>query len=389
MIGEFSFRYNDVVLHFGVGVLKKIFTRVVSGHSNALVISSRTAARVSGALEDVTSALRSAGVSYIIYDKILPNPDTETADTVIDIAKRENVDLVIGIGGGSVIDVAKVVSLAATTELRSIDLIRGSKQTRASADTLKLVAVNLTHGTGSEVNRFAVLTVKGTIEKRGFTARYPDVSFDDPYYTRTLDRNQSIYTSLDAFYHAYESATSRRTNIMVSSLAQIAITHIVESLPKVLEDPSCIELRARLLYASMIAGLAVDIAGGSHLNHALEHGFSGLQPKLPHGAGLAMFGPTVIYYTHKAVPEVSARLLKALDPSIKPISDDAEKARKIVEDFQKSIGFSERLSDYGISEKDVAPVLDFVERTIVERYHANIPFTVSRGMLERIVLSVL
>lgn len=386
-IGEFAFRYNGVDIFFGAGVVSRKLPGVVSGYVKALIITSKTAARVSGALEDVMRALEKVGVRYIVYDKVTPNPNTELADEATLIAESEGVDIIFAVGGGSVIDVAKTVSVIANTGFSSVDLVRGQELPRTGG--LGLVVVNLTHGTGSEVNRFAVLTVSGTIEKRGFRAKYPNVSFDDPLYTRTLSRNQSIYTSLDAFYHAYESATSRNSNIMITTLAHSAINLIVRNLPRVLEKPEDIEARSKLLYASMIAGIAIDLAGGSHLNHALEHGFSGLNPALPHGAGLAMLGPRVVYYTHKAVPEVSALLLKTIDPTIKPISEDAEKAMRAVEEFQRSLGFTEKLSQYGISMKDVNLALNFVERAIAERYHANIPFSVTRAMLEEIAFSAL
>ncbi|MGC8983067.1 MAG: iron-containing alcohol dehydrogenase [Desulfurococcaceae archaeon] len=386
LAGKFRLRYNDVEVYFGRGVLKEKLEEVVKGYVKALVITSKTAARVSGALSDVARALSSAGIEYVLYDKVAPNPYTSMADEAAELAESEGVDLILAVGGGSVIDVAKAASLLAGSKVSARDLVMGAK---ASPHRTSLVVVNLTHGTGSEVNRFAVLTIDGTIEKRGFVARYPNVSFDDPVYTTTLSRQQTIYTSLDAFYHAYESATSKRSNIMVLSLAEQAVSHIAESLGRVLEEPTNVEARARLLYASMIAGIAIDLSGGSHLNHALEHGLSGVNPRIPHGAGLAMLGPRVVYYTHKASPEASARLLRHLDPSIRPVPDDADKAAKAVEAFQKSLGFAERLSDYGLAESDLKKALDFVEKTIAERYHANMPFSVTRELLEEIARTAL
>lgn len=382
----FKFRYNDVELYFGVGVVKKYLAQVVKGYVKALVITSRSAARVSGALEDVARALSSSGVEYVVFSGVEPNPYASVANKAAMIAESEGVDLVIAVGGGSVIDVAKVASVIAYSNIRAEQVVL-SKQVPPSR--LSLIAVNLTHGTGSEVDRFAVLTIDGTIEKRGFAVRYPSISFDDPMYTVTLNRNQTLYTSLDAFYHAYESSTSRRSNIMVASLGEVAVEHIAESLHRALENPRDIEARSKLLYASMIAGIAIDLAGGSHLNHAIEHAFSGLNPKLPHGAGLAIFGPEVVYYTHKAVPEKSARILRHIDPSIKPVPEDADRARNAVKKFQEEHGFAERLSDYGIARSDIKQALDFVEKAIKERFHLNMPFEITRQELEEIVLRCL
>lgn len=378
----FKFRYEGVEVFFGPGSLREHFANRVKGYQRVLVVTSRSAARVSGALGDVEKTLRELGVYYTVYSSVKPNPDTSVANEVAELARAERAEAVVGVGGGSVIDVAKTASIIAKSGLRAEDLLFKRVQV---AETLPLIIVNLTHGTGSEVNRFAVLTLSGTIEKKGFVAKYPTVSFEDPVYTTTLSYKQSLYTTLDAFYHAYEAATSKRANLLVVSLAEVAIANIAEYLRRALEKPGDLEARTRLLYASMIAGVSIDVAGGAHLNHAIEHGFSGLKPELPHGAGLALFGPVVVYYTHKAVPEVSARLLKYIDPSIKPVSEDAERAMKAVEEFQRSHGFNERLSDYGVERSDVERVVDFVVGSISERYHVMMPFPVSRELVIEIV----
>jgi alcohol dehydrogenase class IV len=382
----FRFKYGEVEVLFGPGSLREQLASRIRGYQRVLLVTSRSAARVSGALEDVERILREHSVDYTIYSGVKPNPDTTTANEVSELAKQSNVDCIIGIGGGSVIDVAKTASITAKCSLRAEDLLARRVQV---SETIPLIVVNLTHGTGSEVNRFAVLTITGTIEKRGFVARYPTTSFEDSVYTTTLSVKHTLYTTLDAFYHAYEAATSRRTNLLVLSLAEKTIVNIAEYLGRALNNQRDLEARTMLLYASMLAGMSIDIAGGAHLNHAIEHGFSGLNPDLPHGAGLAMFGPMVVYYTHKAVPEFSAALLKHLDPSIKPVSEDAERAKRVVEEFQKKHGFNERLSDYSLDKQSAERVVDFILKAINERYYVMMPFPVTREVVVKIVESAL
>jgi len=382
----FRFKYGEVEVFFGPGSLREHLASRVQKYKKILVVTSRSAARVSGALSDVERILRECSVDYVVYSSVKPNPYTDTANEVAQLAQESGVEAVMGIGGGSVIDVAKTVSIITRSSLRAEDLLTRRVQV---PETLPLIIVNLTHGTGSEVNRFAVLTLSGTIEKRGFVAKYPTISYEDPLYTTTLNLKQTLYTTLDAFYHAYEAATSRRTNLLVLSLAETAVANIAEYLKRALREPSNLEARTRLLYASMLAGVSIDIAGGAHLNHAIEHGFSGLKPELPHGAGLAMLGPMVVYYTHKAVPEISARLLRHLDPSIKPASEDAERAMRVVEEFQRNHGFNEKLSDYGVERSDIDRVVEFVVRSINERYHVMMPFPVTREVIIKIVESAL
>ncbi len=105
-------------------------------------------------------------------------------------------DLVIAIGGGSVIDTAKVASVVAASGGRVEDYLYFRMKTKRM---IPLIAINLTHGTGTEIDRYAVITIDETRGKRGIGIRYPDISFDDPRYTLTLPENQTLYTSLDAF----------------------------------------------------------------------------------------------------------------------------------------------------------------------------------------------
>ncbi len=381
---SFSFRYNDVRLFFGVGIVRDKLYEVLDGCRRALLITSRSAARVSGALGDVIEVLRKRGIEYVLYDKVVPNPYASIADEAGRIAIENSVDTIIAVGGGSVIDVAKVVSVIARTKAGAADIITGRAPIPREGFP-RLIAINLTHGTGSEVDRWAVLTIDGTFDKRGSEVRYPDIGFDDPIYLKTLNRDQTIYTSLDAFYHAYESATSSVSNQFTITLAREAIEIIRFVLPEAIRDLSNIVHRSRLLYASMIAGICIDLSG-THLNHLLEHPISGLHPEIPHGAGLAMLGPMVVYYTHKALPEISTHMLKPLDPGIRPVSGDCERAYRAVKEFQESIGFSKRLGDYGLSRSDVEKV---VEHAMRSANLLSLPFTPSADILRDIVLKSL
>ncbi len=374
---QFKIRFGEVELYFGPGVLRDNSKQALQGSKKAVIVSSKSAAKISGAFDDIVSVLNTLGIEYTVFNKVTPNPTTGIVNELVELIEGYNADTIIAIGGGSVIDTAKVASILPYTGVKAEEYVYGK---RPQGSKLKLIAVNLTHGTGSEVDRFAVLTVSGTIEKRGFITRYPDISFDDSYYTLTLSREQTLYTTLDAFYHAYEAATSKRNNIFVLTLAEEAVEKVTSYLEKTLSEPRNLEARTNLLYASMLAGMCIDTSG-THLVHALEHGFSGLNPDLPHGAGLAIVGPYAAYYIHKAVPEESARILRILDPSIKPVSEDAEKAVKIIQEFQRKHGFEQRLSDYGIREVDLEKVVEFVEKTIRERYSVNLPLNIDKSTL--------
>lgn len=115
-----------------------------------------------------------------------------------------------------------------------------------------------------------------------------------------------IYTSLDAFYHAYEAATQREASPFVLMLSTEAIRLVRSWLPRALTSPQDLIARYWLLYASMLAGIAIDLAGTS-IVHTIEHVLSGLNPQLAHGCGLGIVRPRSAYYIHRASPEASAR----------------------------------------------------------------------------------
>jgi alcohol dehydrogenase class IV len=379
---KFKLRYADTTLFFGEKSIADLEAWVRGKQIIGLVMS-RSAAKTSGALQEVLEILTTHNIVYVPFNDVTPNPSASQAVSCAELFRKERVDSIIAIGGGSVIDVGKTVSLLINSNLSPSDLVKGVRAEKA----IPLAAVNLTHGTGSEVDRYAVLTFEETGEKRGFTARYPEVSIDDPRFTLTLPRDQTLFTSLDAFYHAYESATSSYTNMFVQTLSSEAAEIITNNLPETLENLKSIERRSRLLYASMIAGISIDIAL-THLNHALEHAFSGLNPNLPHGEGLAILGPRIIYHVHKAVPEDSAVILKHLDPSIRPVAEDAEKAYTAVKEFQRRLGLERKLSDYGFGPDDIPSIVSYTMKMIKERYKST-PLIVNEDVIKDIILDAL
>jgi alcohol dehydrogenase class IV len=379
---KFKLRYADTTLFFGEKSIADLEAWVRGKQIIGLVMS-RSAAKTSGALQEVLEILTTHNIVYVPFNDVTPNPSASQAVSCAELFRKERVDSIIAIGGGSVIDVGKTVSLLINSNLSPSDLVKGVRVEKA----IPLGAVNLTHGTGSEVDRYAVLTFEETGEKRGFTARYPEVSIDDPRFTLTLSRDQTLFTSLDAFYHAYESATSSYTNMFVQTLSSEAAEIIANNLPETVENLKSIEHRSRLLYASMIAGISIDIAL-THLNHALEHAFSGLNPNLPHGEGLAILGPRIIYHVHKAVPEDSAVILKHLDPSIRPVAEDAEKAYTAVKEFQRRLGLERKLSDYGFGPDDIPSIVSYTMKMIKERYKST-PLIVNEDVIKDIILDAL
>ena len=229
---------------------------------------------------------------------------------------------------------------------------------------LPIVAINLTHGTGSEVNRFAVATVTHLNYKPAiaYDCIYPRFAIDDPALMSALSPNQTRYVSIDAVNHVVEAATTTCSNPFAVMLAAETIRLVHANLPRILAHPDNLRARYDLAYAAMMAGAAFD-NGMLHLTHALEHPLSAVKPTLSHGLGLAMLLPAVIEECYPARPQVLAHILKPIVPGLSGMPDEAPKVARAVEQWLFGLGVTEKLSAVGFGEADVDTLCDLVEKT--------------------------
>jgi alcohol dehydrogenase len=345
---RFALRYGSTVVYMGEGALSRL-QRHLGAHRRILIVKGRRSAEESGALNDALEVVQRLGISAETYSGISPNPTDSMVDGIVEAVRAHGAEAILAIGGGSVIDSAKFAAVIACSGGRADDYLLGG---RTPSCDMPVYAVNLTHGTGSEIDRYSVANVEGKGLKIGLETTYPRASADDPRYLRSLPADQTIYTGLDALYHALESSTSTETNRMTQTLAREAVELIARWLPAALRSPGDLEARGNLLYAAAVAGIAIDNSV-THIVHLLEHVLSGINPRLPHGAGLAMLGPRCIRYTYAARPIEGALVMRALDPGLEPIPEHAGRAEEALRRFQESLGFDEGLSDYGFSEGEL------------------------------------
>jgi alcohol dehydrogenase len=384
-IKNFSIRSGRTVNYFGIESIANIES-YISNMRRVYIVTGRSAAKISGALDDVKTILDKCKVVYKVYDRVLPNPTKEIVEEVSMNIWRFKADGVIAIGGGSIIDTAKISSVIAECGGIVEDYIADPHRFCGS---IPVIAINLTHGTGSEVNRYAVVTIDQPKTKIGLASdyMYPAISIDDPRYLVTLPARQTVYTALDAFYHAVESACSRNSSPYIVTIAEEAVRIIVKWLPKVVNNLSDLNGRAWLLYASMLAGIAIDNSR-AHLIHAIENVISGLNTDLAHGAGLAMLGPAAIPYLYVNEYENLYRLLRHLEPSIQPTPSDNTKAGEAVKRFQQLVGFNERLSNYGFTINDVDRIIDTIEKALSYALRLA-PIDISKEIIRDIYLKAL
>lgn len=217
-----------------------------------------------------------------------------------------------------------------------------------------VVAINLTHGTGTEVNRFAVVSIPETEYKPAiaYDCIYPLYSIDDPALMTLLPAEQTLYVSVDAINHVVEAATSKAANPFSILLAKETVRLVAKYLPIAKADPKNLTARYYLLYASLIAGTAFD-NGLLHFTHALEHPLSGVKPELAHGLGLSMLLPAVVKQIYSVSGEILADILSPVVPNLTGSPEEAEKAFEGLKQWLNGLGIKSQLKDEGFTASDV------------------------------------
>ena len=354
------------LVYFGCGAIEKIedIARDLKskGIDKLIVMSGRNAYKSTGAWDYVEKALKNNGIGYINYDKVTPNPTTKAIDEATAMAREFGAKAVITIGGGSPTDAGKSVAILLKNDGKNASDIYEFKFTPTEA--APIVAINLTHGTGSETNRFAVATI---LEKNykpaiAYDCIYPTYAIDDPKLMAKLSPKQTRFVSIDAVNHVIEAATSTVASPYSISLARQVIDLVAEYLPKAIANGEDLEARYFLCYAAMMAGVAFD-NGLLHYTHALEHPLSALKPDFSHGLGLAILLPAVIRNIYAAKSETLAYILEPIVAGLKADTSDTEKAATGVYEWLKSVDVPNKLTDEGFSEADVKTLTDLAFTT--------------------------
>lgn len=354
------------LVYFGCGAIEKIedIARDLKskGIDKLIVMSGRNAYKSTGAWDYVEKALKNNGIGYINYDKVTPNPTTKAIDEATAMAREFGAKAVITIGGGSPTDAGKSVAILLKNDGKNASDIYEFKFTPTEA--APIVAINLTHGTGSETNRFAVATI---LEKNykpaiAYDCIYPTYAIDDPKLMAKLSPKQTRFVSIDAVNHVVEAATSTVASPYSISLARQVIDLVAEYLPKAIANGEDLEARYFLCYAAMMAGVAFD-NGLLHYTHALEHPLSALKPDFSHGLGLAILLPAVIRNIYAAKSETLAYILEPIVAGLKADASDTEKAASGVYEWLKSVDVPNKLTDEGFSEADVKTLTDLAFTT--------------------------
>ncbi len=340
--------YLPVEIIFGWGSLEKVGEVAKRFGYRALIVTGKFSAKRYGYLDKAVESLKKNGVSEIIvFDEIEPNPTDKSINRGSEIAIKEKVDLIVGLGGGSALDSAKAISIVSSNEGYAWDYVNYPEGPRLVPFLNRpVICIPTTAGTGSEVNRYSVVSNPIRKEKLviSHSLNYPKCAIVDPSLTVSVDPKQTAITGVDAFMHSLESLTNKIYNPLADEFAIRALQIIREYLPIALEEPQNQKARIMMSYASMLAGIAIDKKRVA-LIHAMEHPVSAHYPNVAHGAGLSALAVAVTEFNCRGNPEKYALFARLMGYDEKP-----HKAVDAVVDFLEKVGMRISLRDLGVEE---------------------------------------
>lgn len=344
-MSDIAFKYFlPVNIEFGSGKVAKAGELTKPYGKKALIVTGHSSAKKSGLYDKVKDSLKAEGIDSVLFDKVAQNPLTTTAAEGAAFAKENGCDVVVAIGGGSIMDCAKAIAFLAVNNGDVSDYIFGKK---VSDTALPIILIPTTCGTGSEGNGFAVLTNPDNGDKKSLrcNAIVAKVSIVDPECMMTMPKHVLASVGFDALCHNMEAYTSKIAQPFTDALSLYAVDLIAHNLVDVYKGTGSKESWEKITLASTIGGMVINTAGVT-LAHGMEHPASGLKD-IVHGKGLAALTPTIIEASYQGAPEKFAKLAKLFGGE--KAEDLAGKVRELLADIELTC----TLSDLGIEEKDI------------------------------------
>ena len=336
--------YLPVNVVFGCGKVKEVGELAKPYGKKALIVTGKSSAKKSGLYDKVKDSLEAAGIESALFDKVSQNPLTTTAIEGAEFAKETGADVVVAIGGGSIMDCAKSIAFLAVNDGDINDYIFNKKK---SDKALPLILIPTTCGTGSEGNGFAVLTNPENGDKKSLrcNAIIAKASIVDPECMMTMPKKVLASVGFDALCHSMEAYTSKISQPFTDALALYAIELIADSLVDLYNGSEDVEKWEKITIASTIGGMVINQAGVT-LSHGMEHPASGLKD-IVHGHGLAALTPVIIEASYQGDEDKFGKISRLLGGT--DASDCAQQVKKLLAKIDMTL----KLSDLGLSEEDI------------------------------------
>lgn len=382
---KFTF-YQPTRMVFGCGSLDDIGKMAKAYGKKCLLVTASNSEQVMRPLYDrVKKLLDKAEVTCLHFDQVRPNPDIRDIKKALEIVRREGIEVVLAVGGGSSIDTGKAAALFSGAEKLDWEQVFSNFTSPFAVydppgELLPLIAVPTTAGTGSELTQAMVISdeEKNSKECIFHQGAFPRMAVIDPELTKTLPRYLTAVTGFDAFTHAFESYIRECASPYTKMLSFEAMKTIYTVLPKLLKDLSNMEYREAMSRAAAFAGIALS-NGAATIPHPLSEAVGGVAPFLPHGQCLASLYVAFLNLESRREQEKCAAVAKLLVPELSgsPEGEAAKRLSGIMEEFLKTLGLFKSYSELGVTET----MLTEIETNPVFRF---LPFA-SEAELHKII----
>ena len=351
---------NPTKIVFGKDQIKKTGREVKKFGSKVLMVYGQGSIKKSGVYDQVIASLKEAGLEIVEFPGVRSNPVLSYARKGIDVAKKEGVDVVLAVGGGSVMDTAKTIAVGAKTDDDVWDYFVFKKAVQGALPLLTVVTIS---ASASEMNPAAVITKEDDAQKYSFRSSFaqPKTSILDPTALFTLSSAYSAYSAVDAIAHMLEPyfKNTEPNSLLQDRLVEGLVKTVMESAEAILKDPADYDARASMMWAAILGFNGMTTAGMGMIGlpaHMIEHSLSALYD-IAHGAGLSIILPAWLSHIVEGNPAKFARLARELfDVEQKDDLKAGVAGIARLKEWFKSIGSPVSLGDAKIPEEDIGKI---------------------------------
>ncbi len=356
--------YNPTSIHFGKNVLNELADTIKQYGNKVLLVYGKGSVIKNGYYKLVTDHLTRAGIEYVEYSGIKPNPIVSDVKQAVQKGIEENVELVLALGGGSVIDSAKFMALCIPENLEAWDVVKGKLIPKKA---LPIISILTLAATGTEMNQFAVVQNEETREKLGYrnTLIFPKHSFIDPQLTYSVSKKYTAYGIVDIIAHAFENFFGMGDSPLADRFVTSIVKESMHFAPLVLNDLKNYDYRANILLQSSYAlngTTVIGKTGGDWGVHAIGHSLSILFDTA-HGASLSIAYPAWFKIMKNIIPDKIKRLSVLLFDT-----DDIDFFIAKTENFFKSIEAPVTLTEEGIGYDKKDEIIRLMKKNKVSGY---------------------
>jgi alcohol dehydrogenase class IV len=351
---EFTFQTAGILppngILFGFHTVHKVGEQAKRlGGKKVLLVTDEMLVQL-GYADFVKTALEKEGIKVDVFGKVDPEPHMETADALCEMVRGSKSDLVIGLGGGSSMDMAKLTSIVATNDQTPLELMTKKVVTKPA---LKKILIPTTSGTGSEVSMFFVVSSGKDKYFMGSPYAFPEIAIVDPSLTFSMPPRVTASTGIDALSHAVESIMNRLANPLYDSLGFGGIELIASYLRRATSKGQDIEARYYMSLAATLAMISMSGTGGLFA-HSIAYVLAMFQP-LPHGVGCGVGLPYTMVFNLPVIEDRLARIARAMGERTDALSPRtaAERSCQLVYDLTKEVKLPVSLKEMGYKREDL------------------------------------